>query len=305
MNKFNAFTEKINFKKFFTVYFIAAVLIAAVCAGTVGYIFSDKISLALQYEKASEAFKRHDDITSLKKSADTLADSSADICDIFILDNNTVVYSAKNSKIFAEGNPEFEKRDGSKFMQSRTAPSAVFRFVKKDEFMLASVFADGFKEIWDEYDEDSFYIGNFQNKKLYTISLLGKSSENFKAYVISDPSPVKYGLLSLKIAAGVLMLLFMIYWIAVAVCIYQNARKSKLSAPVWGIITLFTNLVGVLIYLIYKHINSECSFCGAVQAKGNVFCTFCGNKIGSTCRECGHFLKPSDSFCPQCGHGRG
>lgn len=35
--------------------------------------------------------------------------------------------------------------------------------------MLNAVFADDFKEISDEYDEDSF-----QNKELYIISLLGK-----------------------------------------------------------------------------------------------------------------------------------
>lgn len=52
--------------------------------------------------------------------------------------------------------------------------------------------------------------------------------------------------------------------IILALWVYQNARKSKLSAPVWGIITLFTNIAGVLVYLIYKHINGICGFCGAV-----------------------------------------
>lgn len=62
-----------------------------------------------------------------------------------------------------------------------------------------------------------------------------------------------------------LMLLFMVCLIIVALWVYQNALKSKLSAPAWGIITLFTNIAGVLVYLIYKHINDVCGYCGAVQ----------------------------------------
>lgn len=52
--------------------------------------------------------------------------------------------------------------------------------------------------------------------------------------------------------------------IILALWVYQNARKFKLSAPVRGIITLFTNIAGVLVYLIYKHINGIRGFCGAV-----------------------------------------
>lgn len=61
------------------------------------------------------------------------------------------------------------------------------------------------------------------------------------------------------------MLLFMVCLIIVALWVYQNALKSKLSAPALGIITLFTNIAGVLVYLIYKHINGVCGYCGAVQ----------------------------------------
>lgn len=215
-------------------------------------------------------------------------------------DKNTVIYSAKKSEL-ADGTFELKKTEGGRFLQSDKIPDAVFRFVKKDEFMLNSVFADDFKEIYDEYDEDYFYLHNFQNKKLYMISLLGGRNST-KAYVISSPQPVRYGTLSLKIAASIFMLLLAIFPIILALWVYQNARKSRLSAPIWGIITLFTNIAGVLVYLIYKHINGICGFCGAVQSRGNVFCTECGKRIANTCDKCGHYLKPSDKFCPKCGH---
>lgn len=306
MNRFNMFISKRNFKKIFIIYIIAAIICGIACAGAVGYVFRDKINFAVRYEKASECFKKKNNEEKIKQGIDKLASSSNDIYDILLLDDkNKVVYSAKNSDLSLNGDFSLKKANGSKFLQSSEKSDAIFRFVKKDEFMLSAVFADSFKEIHDEYDEDNFYLEDFQNKKLYMISLLGGNDSDMKAYVISSPTPVQYGMLSIKIAASVIMLLFMLYWIIVALWVYQNAEKSRLSAPVWGIITLFTNIAGVFVYLIYKHINGICGFCGAVQSKGNVFCTFCGKKIGITCPECGHSLKQNDNYCPKCGHKRG
>ncbi len=303
MNKFNTFIEKRNFKKIFIVYIIAAVICGAACAGAVGYAYRDKISLALQYEKTSEMLKKQGTDEKKKQSLDSLAKTSGDICDVLLLDEkNNVIYSAKNSDFAADGVFELKKTDGSRFLENSKSTGAVFRFVKKEEFMLSSVFADDFKEIRDEYDEDNFYLENFRNKKLYLISLLGKKDSSEKAYVISDPKPVQFGMLSLKISASVVMLLFMLYIIIVALWVYQNARRSGLSAPVWGIVTLFTNLAGVLVYLIYKHVNGTCGFCGAVQPRENIYCTECGRKMGNTCDACGHFIKPADRYCPRCGH---
>lgn len=303
MNKFNAFIEKRNFKKIFIIYIITAIICGMACAGAVGYTFKDKINFALQYKKASERIQKESDRTKIKQSIAALAASSNDIYDILLLDNkNNVMYSAKNSDFISDGTFELERIGDSKFLQNNKNYNTIFRFIKKDEFMLSAIFADNYKEIYDEYDEDNFYLSDFQSKELYMISLLGKNNGDTKAYIISSPKPVPYGVLSLKIAASIIMLLFMVYWIIVALWVYQNARKSKLSAPIWGIITLFTNLAGVFIYLIYKHISSVCAFCGAVQSKGNKFCTFCGKKIGITCEECGHFLKSSDRYCPGCGH---
>lgn len=307
MNKFNAWIEKRNFKKIFIIYLIAVIICGIASAGAVGYVFRDKINLALQYEKAGEAFKKGKDDAERRQSLDKLADSSGDIVDVLLLDDkNTVVYSTKDTKLAWDSVFELnQSKNGDKFLTANKNPDIAFRFVKKDEFMLSAVFANDFKDIYEEYDEDHFYRDNFQNQKLYLISLLGKHSGDTKAYVISDPTTVPNGILSLKIAASIMMLLFMIYWIIIALWVYQNSRKSRLSAPVWGIITLFTNLAGVLVYIIYKHINSVCAFCGAVQSRGNVFCTFCGKKIGTTCSECGHSLKQNDCFCPKCGHKRG
>ncbi len=161
-----------------------------------------KKSFALQYEKTSEALKRHSSDEAKMQSVDRLAGTSDDICDILLLDDiNKVIYSANKSDFASDNLFELKRVEGSKFLQIGNNSDTVFRFVKKDEFMLSSVFADDFEEIYDEYDEDNFYLDNYQNKKLYLISLLGNKDDS----------------------------------------------------------------IGVLVYLIYKHINGVCGYCGAVQ----------------------------------------
>ena len=100
MNKFNAFIDKRNFKKVFIIYIIAAVICGIACAGAVGYVFRDKINLALQQEKTSDVLKKQTSEENNKQSIDRLADSSKDICDILILDGkNNIVYSAKKNRV--------------------------------------------------------------------------------------------------------------------------------------------------------------------------------------------------------------
>ena len=82
------------------------------------------------------------------------------------------------------------------------------------------------------------------------------------------------------------MLLFMIYWIIIALWVYQNA-KNQSYPPGLGYNNPFTNLLGVLLYVIYKTTNGVCAYCGAILQRGGVFCTYCGHKNGVTCEKCG------------------
>lgn len=305
MTKFNSIIGKLNFKKIFIDYLIITIILGILCSAAVGYIYKDKIGLALKYESVSDRLKdKNVDIKTVKSELKKLAEASGDITDILLLDNkNNVLYSANETNLAWDS--AFELKNNSqrdKFLVSDRNSDVAFRFVKKDEFMLSAVFAEKSPEIQDEYDEDHFYLNNFQNKKVYMISFLKTGTSGNKVYVISNPLSVQYGMLSLKISACIAMLLFMLYWIIIALWVYQNALKSRLYAPVWGIVTLFTNIGGVLIYVIYKNINSVCAFCGTVQSKTNLFCIHCGKKIGISCTECGHTLRIRDNYCPKCGH---
>ena len=250
MKRFNNFIEKLNFKKIFIGYVIAAVICGALCVSGVGYVYRDKLSLALKYESVSERLeRRNSDAEAIRSSLNELSESSGDITDILLVDNkNNVLYSTNGTNLAWDTVFELtSSTGGDSFLVTDKNNDVAFRFVKKEEFMLSSVFAEKFSEIQDEFDETHFYLQNFQNKKVYIISFMRENTDGNKVYVISDPASVPYGWLSLKISTCIVMLLFMIYWVLTAMWVYQNAVRSRLYAPVWGIITLFTNLAGVLL----------------------------------------------------------
>ena len=98
-----------------------------------------------------------------------------------------------------------------------------------------------------------------------------------------------------------MMFFFMIYWVLLALYIYQNALKSKLNPYLWGGITLITNIAGVIIYIIYKQNQKTCFKCGASQDKSHIYCTYCGTKLNETCSKCGSVINSNDKYCAKCG----
>lgn len=301
MNK--RFIENRNFKKIFAVYLILSIVCAALCSAVIGYIYRDKLTLALKYNSAREALEKQGSADT-EALLDGIANASADVIDVLTVDSqNTVTYSASNSAIV--GRRFSLKRDENGLLTTDMYGGAALRFLSNDEFMLSAVFSDvlsKFSDKTEKYEEEEYFYLN-GGKNAYLISRISADKKSgARTYVIIDPTPVKYGTSALKAAAGIFMLLFMIYWVIIALWVYQNAKKLRLSAPVWGIITLCTNLAGVLVYTVYKHSNSVCPCCGAAQPRSNTFCTFCGAKIGLTCPECGHGTASGDSFCSSCGH---
>ncbi len=301
MNK--RFIENWNFKRIFVIYLIIAIVCAALCSAAIGYIYRDKLTLALKYNSARETLEK-------QGSADTesllagIADASADVIDAVTVDGqNNITYSASNSAIV--GRRFSLKKDENGLLTTDIYGGAALRFLSNDEFMLSPVFSDAlskFSDKTEKYEEEEyFYLSGGKNAYLISRISADKNS-GVRTYVIINPTPVKYGTSALKAAAGIFMLLFMIYWVIIALWVYQNAEKSHLSAPIWGIITLCTNLAGVLVYTVYKHSNTVCPCCGAVQPRSNTFCTSCGAKIGLTCPECGHGTASGDNFCSSCGH---
>ncbi|MEE8808630.1 MAG: zinc ribbon domain-containing protein [Lactimicrobium sp.] len=298
MNKLENTLMKWNFKKIAKWYVILALITGLTCIGIVGYIYRERLSFAWQYARLKEA----DNETDARTYAYKTANASSDVVDVLILDDtNKILYSAKNSS-FSTGTLNLEKAgDEKKYLVSSQYPDAAFQYVKSDDFLLQSILNKDFGRIKHDYDEDAAFDNTLSNKTVYMLSRLHIHDTAMKIYVISIPTTVSGGILSLKISAALAMLFFCIYWVLIALWLYRDAAKHKLASLYWGLIGLCTNIIGLIVYLIYKHSLAICPACGAAQRTDHLYCTNCGKQLGTLCPHCGSQISSKDHFCPHCG----
>lgn len=301
MNRFEKLLSKFNFRKIAVVFIVAVLVVGIGCAVAVGLIFKDRLVFAYEYSKLEDTLKKGTD-DEIRAAVDKVAASSGDVTDILVLDrSNSVVYSAKNSA-FANGKFEPTKiGDEKKYLASELYPDAIFRYVKGEEFMLNSVLNKDFGEIKTDYDEDGLFESDISEKTVYMLNCVAKKSLDSKICVISVPTSVPYGMLALKLTAVAAAFFFCVYWVLVALWLYRDAARSELSPLCWGLIGLCTNVIGVIVYKIYKHGMTVCPDCDAAQSPENKFCVYCGKKLGKVCPSCGTKVGSKESFCRNCG----
>ncbi|MDO4388967.1 MAG: zinc ribbon domain-containing protein [Eubacteriales bacterium] len=299
MNRLEKMLSKWNFKKIAVWYLVLAVVAGLICGGTVGYLYRQRLKFAWQYARLEEAKTQE----ALRTAADKTAAASEDVVDILVVDENQqVLYSAKDSK-FAAGPLTLTKvGDAKKYLASANYPDAVFLQVKGDEFMLNSIVSHDFGKIRSEYDDESAFENGLSAKTVYMLNRVQARKAGGTAYVITRPTSVPGGETALKVTAALAMLLVCVYWVLVALWIYRDAARCKLSPLYWGLIGLFTNLIGLIVYKIYKHSATLCPACGAAQSAGHLYCSFCGAQVGARCANCGGKVGAKDSFCHHCGN---
>ena len=299
MNRLEKMLSKWNFKKIAVWYLVLAVITGVLCGGTVGYLYRQRLKFAWQYARLEEAKTQE----ALRTAADKTAAASEDVVDILVVDENQqVIYSAKDSK-FAAGPLTLTKvGDAKKYLASADYPDAVFLQVKGDEFMLNSIVSHDFGKIRSEYDDESAFENGLSAKTVYMLNRIQVRKAGGTAYVITRPTSVPGGETALKVTAALAMLLVCVYWVLVALWMYRDAARCKLSPLYWGLIGLFTNLIGLIVYKIYKHSATLCPACGAAQSAGHLYCSFCGAQLGARCANCGGKVGAKDSFCHHCGN---
>ena len=299
MNRLEKMLSKWNFKKIAVWYLVLAVVAGLICGGTVGYLYRQRLKFAWQYARLEEAKTQE----ALRTAADKTAAASEDVVDILVVDENQqILYSAKDSKFSAGPLTLTKVGDAKKYLASADYPEAVFLQVKGDEFMLNSIVSHDFGKIRSEYDDESAFENGLSAKTVYMLNRVQARKADGTAYVITRPTSVPGGETALKVTAALAMLLVCVYWVLVALWMYRDAARCKLSPLYWGLIGLFTNLIGLIVYKIYKHSATLCPACGAAQSAGHLYCSFCGAQLGARCANCGGKVGAKDSFCHHCGN---
>lgn len=299
MNRFEKYLSKWNFKKIAIICLIlAAVTILGSAISTV-IAYRERIGFAVKYSQLEEMRKKTDE-TKLYQKIDETAKASGDVVDIILTDKDgNVQYSALESE-FATDTFVPSGIDGEKkYLAVDNNNDAVFVYVKNDEFMVNSIINNDFGKFGRDYEDDSIYNRDMSSKTIYMLSRI--KCNGSLIYVINSPTSVPVGMILLKITAVLLTFWLCVYWVLMALWMYKDAAGSKLTSIYWGLIGLFTNIIGFIVYKIYKRNLVTCSKCNALQNPSYMYCTYCGTQLGSRCPECSGKVSSKDSFCHHCG----
>lgn len=300
----NKWIEKINFKKVAIVYLIIGLIVGICLILAIVNRFKDKIEFVYNYHSISEQFEKNSYNEYLQEKLKSMSNSSEDIVDILILNkDNKIIYSSKESEFGKQEEFLLSRVSNveSKYFENSANHNIVFKLVRNKELMLSTILSNIDLEIEKDYEDNVFFESEFNNKNIYSLSYAANKETGEKIYFINEIHPVQNGEMYIKVSLAIIMFFFMLYWVLVALFIYQNALKSKLNPYIWGGITLLTNIAGVIVYYIYKQNNKTCIKCGTVQNKYNSYCINCGTKLNETCSKCGTVIKSKANFCGKCG----
>jgi len=94
---------------------------------------------------------------------------------------------------------------------------------------------------------------------------------------------------------------FAAYWVLVPWWVYLDANWRRMEAVPWALLTLLTNVFGLVTYLVIRYPDpGACRQCGAYLTAGQKHCPQCGAEAMITCPQCKAPLRAEWAYCPAC-----
>lgn len=91
------------------------------------------------------------------------------------------------------------------------------------------------------------------------------------------------------------------YWVLVAWWVYLDATWRRMEAVPWGLLTLVTNIFGLVTYLVIRYPEPRtCPQCSASLPTHLKRCPYCGSEVEPGCPRCQSPVQPDWLFCPAC-----
>lgn len=303
MRSIEELVDKINFKKAVKFYIAISAVLLLLCGLAIAYIMRDKIEMAINYAKVSENFRHSGFNETLKNELDKLSGSSSDIANVIVTDkNNNIVYKTSNKLVGDNGSFVLSPYEPNKrYLQDNLNKDMIYRVTPEDNIILNRDYITNHEKVISDIDADFYYEQDMGTNKIDLINFIRNRDTQEKIYVVREAAEIPYAREALKAAALICGIIFMIYWVGLALWVFRDSNRKNNNPALWGILVLITNIGGLIIYLMYKQSNKICSKCGSLQSKGNIYCTSCGNKINETCHNCGSIITKDDNFCSKCG----
>lgn len=121
---------------------------------------------------------------------------------------------------------------------------------------------------------------------------------------------VLLGLLALRVIMTLLPpAIFLFLILAPPIFVMADAQERRLGRPLlWATFTLFTNVFGLVVYLLIRPdqaVIAHCKACGGHVEDKFANCPWCGEKIEkplSKCPGCTQNVEKGWKFCPSCNY---
>lgn len=95
---------------------------------------------------------------------------------------------------------------------------------------------------------------------------------------------------------------FIFFWLILPIWTFIDAKKKNYKPALWGILTLLTNVIGLIIYILTRREISTCHSCGEILDDRHIFCPYCGTPNRNICIACNKIIENGWAVCPYCGH---
>lgn len=104
-----------------------------------------------------------------------------------------------------------------------------------------------------------------------------------------------------NVSLALALISIMLYWMALPVWVFIDASKRNSHPALWGILALFTNVVGLIVYLVVRPEGLTCKACKEPLNQNYSYCPLCGMLNQAHCPQCNVLVRESWSHCPYCG----
>ncbi len=241
----NKIIEKINFKKVVIIYLVLLMITGVILLFFLGNKYQNKLSLVHNYHQIDEMLEENANQKELENVLRELDKSSRDVVDVAIIRKGNLVF--QTGDIYQ--NDLTKIKDTKRYFTDNK--NNVYELKTSEEFLLNLFIPNRYFEEERNYI-DRLIIEDISYKEKYTINYMENENGNELIIFISQINQVENGHFYLKLTLSILMFFFMLYIIITALMIYQDALRKQFNYYFWGLLTLFTNIVGVVIYLFYK-----------------------------------------------------
>jgi RNA polymerase subunit RPABC4/transcription elongation factor Spt4 len=298
------FIAHFNFKKAVKIYVILSIILIVICVSVIAFVTRDKIYMAIDYQRVNHTFMKQGISDKLKTELNKLSQDSKDVVNAIILDkDNNVIYKINNSIIGENNRLQMTPYGGNiRYIQDNINKDIIYKIVPETNVILNKDYIAKHQKEISDINEDFPYEDFSSAPSIRLLNYITNRDTKDKIFIIRTVSPIPYAEELLHAVGVVFLLIFMTYWIGLSLWVYKDADKKHINSAIWALLVLITNLVGLIIYTMYKQNSKVCYKCGALQDKENVFCSICGTKINETCKECGNLVFEDENYCSKCGN---